>query len=1315
MQSNTTFGRLKTSLRSVFTVLCLLIGVMATTNAQTFMNGPLSTGATTSNGAAAPAGNTWSELQTGATILGFAANQAAGFAVADNFTVPAGLPWNLTKITFYAYSTGAAGTVSPFNDIRVQLFNTNPSIGNPTPIFGNLTTNRFLSSSRANIYRIPPATPGTARDVWRIEATVNTTLAAGNYWVEWAPNTTTPGASNFSPPVTIVGAIGAPGANALQHSLTPNTWAPILDGTTRQEMPFDISYTTTCTNAATPTASASPLNSCAGTPVTLRATGDLNNAAEYRWYTGSCGGTLVGTGATLIVSPTVTTTYFVRGEGGCTTPGLCGQVTVTVTPCTCLTPDVATICEGVIQRLSVTGAGTSATLSVASGPVNIPIPDNNPAGMNSPLTATFPAGSSITNMSVNFNITHTWDDDLTINLVAPNGAVLNLVNARGGSGDNFTNTTVSSTSTNPFTANGAPFTGTFRPDAVTAPGTGPTAFTATVGTFTGLYSTPTGTWRLAIRDRVFFDSGILLNWSMNFNYSILPTATWTGGTIFSNAAATTPYIAGTQANAVWVMPSATTTYTATIAAGPCAGANPVTVNVLPRPVVSITPQGACGPVTLTASGAASYSWTPSTGLNTTSGPTVIANPTATTTYTVIGTGVNGCVGVPATTTVNAAPTASVISAVAGATFQIQEGFTAVPPAGWNRQNLSSPGAAIPAFNFWTQGDPGLFPAFNGPANSYALANFNATSGTGTINNWLLTPVVNITNGDVVSFYTRTVPGAAFPDRLEVRLSTNGASTNVGATSTSVGDFTTVLLSVNPNLVVGGGTGTGTSGYPVNWTRLSATVSGITGTVTGRVAFRHFVTNGGPAGANSDNVGVDQVEYATPATVNCANVVTNLTVNITGGVGPYTLVFSNGTTNTTINNYVSGSNIQVSPSATTTYTIVSVTGANGCLGTNNSGSAVITITPSAVITTQPVSATVCAGNNATFTVAATPVTGNTFQWQVSVAGGAFTNIAGATSNTFTVTAPTAAMSGNRYRVIVTGVCAPSVTSAIATLTVNTPAVITTQPVARTICASPSTTGNTTTFTVAATGGDLTYQYQVSTDGGTTFTNVVNGANYSGATTNTLTITNPPATFNNYIYRVLVTSGGCTAVTSSNALLTVNPAPVVVLSASPYEALFPGLTTTLTAAVSSGVGSTFTWFLNGVVLPGASGNTISNLGVNNLGTYTVRVGTTNGCSGLSNAKTLRDSASNNLFVYPNPNNGTFEVRFFNDPTSQNANIARNVIIYDSKGARVYSQRAVILGGTYGPMKVNLTNQPAGVYQIDLVDEKGNRLKTGKVVIL
>ncbi|MCZ8295811.1 MAG: YDG domain-containing protein, partial [Flavobacterium sp.] len=70
----------------------------------------------------------------------------------------------------------------------------------------------------------------------------------------------------------------------------------------------------------------------------------------------------------------------------------------------------------------------------------------------------------------------------------------------------------------------------------------------------------------------------------------------------------------------------------------------------------------------------------------------------------------------------------------------------------------------------------------------------------------------------------------------------------------------------------------------------------------------------------------------------------IAVNITGGKSPYTLVYTDGTTNFTETNYVSGTNIVVSPTATTTYTLVSVTDANALAGTGNSGSATISILP-----------------------------------------------------------------------------------------------------------------------------------------------------------------------------------------------------------------------------------------------------------------------------------------------------------------------------------------------------------------------------------
>ena len=88
-----------------------------------------------------------------------------------------------------------------------------------------------------------------------------------------------------------------------------------------------------CTEPAIPSVTATqPI--CAGSSTTLNIAGSLGDATQWHIYTGFCGVTQVGTtaGSTFVVSPTSTTSYFIRGEGGCTTPGTCGAISITVNP-----------------------------------------------------------------------------------------------------------------------------------------------------------------------------------------------------------------------------------------------------------------------------------------------------------------------------------------------------------------------------------------------------------------------------------------------------------------------------------------------------------------------------------------------------------------------------------------------------------------------------------------------------------------------------------------------------------------------------------------------------------------------------------------------------------------------------------------------------------------------------------------------------------------------------------------------------------------------------------------------------------------------
>jgi Putative Ig domain len=174
-------------------------------------------------------------------------------------------------------------------------------------------------------------------------------------------------------------------------------------------------------------------------------------------------------------------------------------------------------------------------------------------------------------------------------------------------------------------------------------------------------------------------------------------------------------------------------------------------------------------------------------------------------------------------------------------------------AGWVMTNAS---VAVGLTN-WFQGSSvsvgGPFDAFNGAANAYIGANYNnATGSNATISNWLMAPNRTLRNGDVLTFFTRTVTNQTNADRLEVRLSSNGASTTVG-TGVGTGDFTTLLLIINPTLAL--------NVYPSSWTQYTITLSGLPAPTSGRLAFRYYVTDGGALGANSDYIGIDNVVYS----------------------------------------------------------------------------------------------------------------------------------------------------------------------------------------------------------------------------------------------------------------------------------------------------------------------------------------------------------------------------------------------------------------------------------------------------------------------
>jgi hypothetical protein len=176
---------------------------------------------------------------------------------------------------------------------------------------------------------------------------------------------------------------------------------------------------------------------------------------------------------------------------------------------------------------------------------------------------------------------------------------------------------------------------------------------------------------------------------------------------------------------------------------------------------------------------------------------------------------------------------------------LNEGFNslaALPGAGWVFKNNSQPLGATD----WFQGNTAVFPAADGPADSYAAANFeNAGSPAGRISNWMITPQIALDGTPTLDFALRLF-GSDFLDTVEVYLSTAGSSSDVGTTSTSTGDFT--LLQAFSN-----------AGPDSGWINESITLAAFASGTMGRLAFRYFVDN---TDVDGNYVGIDSVNVST---------------------------------------------------------------------------------------------------------------------------------------------------------------------------------------------------------------------------------------------------------------------------------------------------------------------------------------------------------------------------------------------------------------------------------------------------------------------
>ncbi|MDQ1709585.1 MAG: hypothetical protein QOG49_970, partial [Frankiaceae bacterium] len=225
----------------------------------------------------------------------------------------------------------------------------------------------------------------------------------------------------------------------------------------------------------------------------------------------------------------------------------------------------------------------------------------------------------------------------------------------------------------------------------------------------------------------------------------------------------------------------------------------------------------------------------------------------------------------------------------------------------------------------------------------------------------------------------------------------------------------------------------------------------------------------------------------------------------------------------------------------------------------------TTAPSApAVLAQPVDRIVNNGSTTTFTATATGKPAPTVRWQqLSTASGAvFTDIAGATSGSYSVLAAPA-LDGYQYHAVFTNGSGAATTNA-ATLTLNDYAAI----VGSQTGSGTVTAGDPANFSVVGYGKPApTVQWRVSTDGGTTFGDI------AGATSTTYSFTTTYADNGNRYLAVLTNTGGTASSTAST--LTVSRRVPAVASQPVSAVVNPGDTASFTSSVSADPAATVQW--------------------------------------------------------------------------------------------------------------------------------------------
>ncbi len=393
--------------------------------------------------------------------------------------------------------------------------------------------------------------------------------------------------------------------------------------------------------------------------------------------------------------------------------------------------------------------------------------------------------------------------------------------------------------------------------------------------------------------------------------------------------------------------------------------------------------------------------------------------------------------------------------------------------------------------------------------------------------------------------TNTVMGATFTPAVEVAI--EDKFNNIET------DDDTDLISLTPSSI---GSLDGTKSQTVSRGVASFSDLSINQAVNG-YSLTASTTSSGVGSLTSSSFNIAPANVTTTAanvTVNFSSNAQSVTLNaivanasvpnntVNEGIVTFTVMNGNMTLGSTTGT-VSGGNASANFSLPTgqafgNYTIVvSYSDSQGNFLDNGDTNAILDVVLPPTVTTNPSSQTAAVGGAVTFTAAANAYPPATMQWQLSSDGGkTFSDISGATSTTLTLNNVQASQNGYEYQAVFTNSVGTATTLA-AILTVPSAPTVRTPPSNQTV-----TVGQTATFTVVINGSPTpTVQWQVSTDGGPTWTNL------SGATSTTLTLSNVQTFQNGYKYRAVI-SNRLGTVTTPAGTLAVQLAPIVKINPS-----------------------------------------------------------------------------------------------------------------------------------------------------------------------